>query len=213
MQRLLKQQAKDRALSASLPQISSKKDSRNLIKTLQRKLQLQNNIFNDETKLTSSTSVNSATSRQSSGKRFANSFSSYGNRQVSTYAHMQLQKQYREWEERRKKKKSLESQASSPSTLDTQSVADSLSFPRQAVSSNTATDEQTQTASKQVTGITAQKHIHQSLSFPFTKSLNDLETPLLKRSRPMTSDFRELKLKTISHLRRPSKKSFFRHTG
>ena len=109
MQHFLKQQAKERALSASLPCIFAKKDARKSIKMLQDQFRTQHPNSNND----NSASSNRETSF--SRKRFVSSFSSYSKRKSPTYAHLQLQKQYHDWEQRRKSKKKSDEEISSDS--------------------------------------------------------------------------------------------------
>ena len=217
MQLFLKQQAKERALSASLPHISEKSDTKTFMKSLKGKFH-RNSAINADGSKTDSASTNTSSGRNSSSKRYANSFSSFGTRQLPTYAHVQLQKQYKEWEERRlKKKQSIDDNPSSDSaTLDFQKTPEELLTSKEATQSKRKSENFAIETNKE------SGHLHQSFESilnptcdqesdsgkhrkvdkseklnqqrsPASVSSSNLEIPHSKKLRPMTTDFREIK--------------------
>ena len=214
MQQFLKQQAKERALSASLPLISEKREARTFMRNLKGKLiqTYKDALTLDQPKTNLSVS-NSNSGRNAIAKRYANSFSSFGNRQVPKYAHVQLQKQYKEWEERRQKKKLEEQPVTNLTTSDNRQNAElSLS------SKETTLLETTKNSPNRLNSPHSQsshtrsdfdKSLKQEESQNFDKSIllnqqrasisvpnRDVDIPQPKKIRPMTTDFSELKFKT-----------------
>jgi len=222
MQQFLKQQAKERALSASLPLISEKRDPRIFVRNLKGKLQQKNKavLLLDQSQHSFSAQCASS-GRNSLSKRYANSFSAFGNRQVHKYAHVQLQKQYKEWEERRQKKKLGEQIATASITS---ARPDAQKTTELAVLSNVAT--QSEKAVQNLSDKSKDSSINPESNAPYRTNSErkfiqdeetfgksallkqqrasisgptaDTETPSPKKFRPMTTDFSELKFKVRS---------------
>ena len=222
MQLFLKQQAKERALSASLPHIPDKNNSKTFMRNLKGKLYQNISALYFDPLKANATVTSTTFCKNPIAKRSAKSFSSFGNRQFPAYAYVQLQRQYKEWEKRRQKKNRNvdEPLTTNLLSLNTKQISDVSKESHQTGLSEDKSENVTETSkhsfppqsSKKPSNQNAiisdnesvqqkprvvENKIHQPLNqqhASIPSFITDVETPQTKKPQSTFTKFRDLKL-------------------